>query len=241
MFFDDYPRFFETSETTATRGRLNLRHEAIFAQNRDIFAGATVLDIGSHDGRWALAALSCGAASVIGIEARPDLVEHSVATLGHYGFGADRCRFIAGDVFDAFESNDFDVDVVLCLGYLYHTLRYNELLHGICRANPRHIIIDTASVLMTGDVPAVAIKREPAARQSNAVVDPYTHGDKVLVGQPNMLAIDVMMRSYGFKIDRMSDWAGLLRDNPDLVALGDVNDYVRGIRATVRCSSSDSA
>src|SRR6476661_8939613 len=71
MFFDKYPRFYETSQTTATRGRLNLRYEAIFAENRDIFAGAKVLDIASHDGRWSLAALECGAASVIGIEARP--------------------------------------------------------------------------------------------------------------------------------------------------------------------------
>ena len=178
MFFDDYPRFFDTSTTTATHGRLNLRYEAIFADNRDVFAGAKVLDIGSHDGRWSLAALACGAESVIGIEARPDLVEHSVATLDHYGYGADRCRFIAGDVFDAFADNEFDVDVVLCLGYLYHTLRFNELLtrHSQGQPAPRHhrhrIQHDAACA-----TPVVAVKREPAMRQSNAVADPYTYGD----------------------------------------------------------------
>src|SRR6476646_1019788 len=180
MFFDNYPRFFDTSETTATKGRLNLRYEAIFAENLDIFPGAKVLDIGSHDGRWSLAALACGAASVIGIEARPDLVEHSKNTLGEYGFGDDRCQCIAGDVFDAFNQNDFDVDVVLCLGYLYHTLRFNELLHAIRKSNPRHVIIDTASNLMTAPSPAAAIKREPAMRQSNAVADPFTYDDIVL-------------------------------------------------------------
>jgi predicted nicotinamide N-methyase len=241
MFFDSYPRFFETSETTATKGRLNLRYEAIFAENRDVFPGATVLDIGSHDGRWSLAALACGAKSVIGIEARPDLVEHSNTTLAQYGYGADRCRFIAGDVFEAFRQNDFDVDVVLCLGYLYHTLRFNELLHDIRATNPRHVIIDTASNLMTHDAPAVAVKREPAMRQSNAVADPYTYGDIVLVGQPNMLALDIMMRAYGFTIDSVSDWPGLLRDNPELVALGDVGDYEREIRTTVRCSDTAGA
>ncbi len=238
MFFDDYPRFFETSTTTATHGRLNLRYEAIFADNRDVFAGAKVLDIGSHDGRWSLAALACGAESVIGIEARPDLVEHSVATLGEYGYGADRCRFIASDVFDAFANNEFDVDVVLCLGYLYHTLRFNELLHGIRKANPRHVIIDTASNTMQVALPAVAVKREPAMRQSNAVVDPYTYGDLVLVGQPNLEAIEVMMRAYGFTTDSISDWPGLLRDNPELVAGGEVDDYLREDRLTVRCSDA---
>ena len=238
MFFNAYPRFFDTSETTATKGRLNLRYEAIFAENVDIFPGAKVLDIGSHDGRWSLAALACGAASVIGIEARPDLVEQSKNTLAEYGFGADRCQFIAGDVFDIFSQNNFDVDVVLCLGYLYHTLRFNELLHDIRKTNPRHVIIDTASNLMTHPAPAVTVKREPAMRQSNAVADPFTFGDLVLVGQPNMLAIDLMMRAYGFQVDRVSDWPGLLRDNPDLVALNDVNDYARGKRTTVRCSDT---
>ena len=57
MFFDAYPRFYETSKTSASRGRLNLRYEAIFGENADVFRGARVLDIASHDGRWSLAAL----------------------------------------------------------------------------------------------------------------------------------------------------------------------------------------
>ena len=56
-FFDQYPRFYETSETFAYPSRLNLRHEAIFAENTDIFEGRRVLDIASHGGRWSFAAL----------------------------------------------------------------------------------------------------------------------------------------------------------------------------------------
>ena len=70
MFFDAFPRFYETSQTGDPRERINLRYEAIFAHNADVFQGARVLDIASHDGRWSLAALRTGAAEVIGIEAR---------------------------------------------------------------------------------------------------------------------------------------------------------------------------
>src|SRR4249919_1385884 len=77
MFFDDYPRFAETSRTAASMDRLNLRYEAIFAENRDILDGARVLDIASHDGRWSLAALATGARSVVGVEARPGLVANA--------------------------------------------------------------------------------------------------------------------------------------------------------------------
>ena len=33
MFFDRYPRFYGTSRTAPSSGRLNLRYEAIFAEN----------------------------------------------------------------------------------------------------------------------------------------------------------------------------------------------------------------
>ena len=160
-FFDDYPRFYETSRTAASTGRLNLRYDAIFGQNRDIFAGAKVLDIASHDGRWSLAALACGAESVIGIEARPELAAHAAENLERYGFGTERYSFITGDINQVFDKQSFDVDVVLCLGFLYHTLRYNELLSGIRRANPRHVLIDTQA----RDDAGQGSDRLPAARE----------------------------------------------------------------------------
>jgi hypothetical protein len=238
LFFDQYPRFYETSETTATRGRLNLRYEAIFAENRKLFEGARVLDIASHDGRWSLAALATGAEAVIGIEARPELVQNAVETLGHYGYGSDRAQFIAGDIFSTFATQDFDVDVVLCLGFLYHTMRYNELMHGIRKANPRHVIIDTASSIMMGANPALAVQPGFNARQPPAPRDDYTYGDVVLVGKPNLKAISVIAKSYDYKIDGISDWDGLLRDNPELAALGDVDDYVKHVRTTIRLADT---
>jgi hypothetical protein len=59
-FFDQFPRFYESSETATHPGRLNLRHQAMIGDNLDIFEGAKVLDIASHDGRWSFAALQAG-------------------------------------------------------------------------------------------------------------------------------------------------------------------------------------
>lgn len=235
MFFDEYPRFYETSQTTPDRGRLNLRYEAIFAENREIFEGARVLDIASHDGRWSLAALACGAQSVVGIEARPYLVEYSNDTLAQYGFSPERFTFITGDIYETLEKQTFEVDVVLCLGFLYHTLRYNELLHGIRSANPRHVIIDTISPSMLGNRPNVFVKPEGFVRESNAVADDYAYGDRTVVGQPNLKAIQVMARTYGFEVERLSDWDGLVRDNPGLEG---VDDYARRLRQTIRCTDA---
>jgi hypothetical protein len=231
-FFDFYPRFYETSETSPHRARLNLRYEAIFAENRDIFAGARVLDIASHDGRFSLAALATGATEVICIEARPELVENSHENLAYYGYGPEQARFINGDVFQVLAEQDFDVDVVLCLGFLYHTLRYNELLSGIRRANPRHVVIDTVCrQAVNAGYPAVNLHAEPVAREGNAVADRFSHGERIVVGQPNVRAVRTMMQAYDFAYEGKSDWAGLLRDNPDATH---VDDYAKGLRVTLR-------
>jgi Methyltransferase domain len=231
-FFEQYPRFYTTSSTGLTTARLNLRYEAIFGENRDIFEGASVLDLASHDGRWSLAALANRARSVTGIEARPELVKAAAENLAEYGYGADRASFVAGDVHEVLDTQDLHADVVLCLGFLYHTLRYNELLDGIRRTGARYLIIDTFSPHMTGPVPNVNVLTEDADEEGKAAADTYTHGPSVLVGRPNLAAIQIMLAAYGYRVERLSDWAGLLRDNP---GTDNCDDYANGKRITVRC------
>jgi hypothetical protein len=231
-FFEQYPRFYQTSGTGLTAARLNLRYEAIFAENRDIFAGASVIDIASHDGRWSLAALATGARSVVGIEPRPELVDAATENLAHYGYGADRVRFLTGDAHEVLKTQNLEADVVLCLGFLYHTLRYNELLDGIRRTGARHLIIDTFSPYMMQPTPNVNLVTEYADEEGKAVADAYTYGPKVLVGRPNLAAIQTMVKAYDYEIERLSDWAGLIRDNAKAV---DCDDYANRQRITARC------
>jgi Methyltransferase domain len=237
-FFDQFPRFYRTSSTAPETARLNLRYEAIFGENRDIFAAASVLDLASHDGRWSLAALAAGARSVTGIEARPELVKGAAKNLAGYGYGADRARFITGDVHQVLNTQDFDADVVLCLGFLYHTLRYNELLNGIRRTGARYLIIDTFSPYMMAPVPNVNVITEYADQEGRAAADAYTHGPAVLVGLPNLAAIRTMLGAYGYRVERLSDWAGLLRDNP---TTDDFGDYANQKRVTLRCINTKAA
>jgi SAM-dependent methyltransferase len=237
-FFDQFPRFYRTSSTAPQTARLNLRYEAIVGDNRDIFAGASVLDLASHDGRWSLAALATGARSVTGIEARPELVKGAAKNLAGYGYGPDRARFITGDVHRVLSTQDFDADVVLCLGFLYHTLRYNELLHGIRKSGARYLIIDTFSPYMMAPVPNVNVITEYGDQEGAAAPDAYTCGPSVLVGLPNLAALRTMLGAYGYQVERLSDWAGLLRDNP---STEDFGDYANQKRITIRCVSTKAA
>src|SRR4029453_11965528 len=156
VFADDYPRFIELSEFTPEwqdhrpdrrgaeeqRSRMNERYEALFASNRDIFDGARVLDLASHDGRDSFAALKTGAAHVTGVEVRQSLIDRAQEAFAFYGQDPETYRFVCGDIFEVLEREKFDVDVVLCFGFMYHTYRHTEfmyLLHGLA---PRYLTVD---------------------------------------------------------------------------------------------------
>src|SRR5215213_9549728 len=143
MFAEDYARFMEVSDLTPQPERMNERYEALFASNRDVFEGARVLDLASHDGRYSFAALKAGAAHVTGVEVRQSLVDRAQEAFAFYDQDPETYRFVCGDVFEVLTRERFDVDVVLCFGYLYHTYRHTELMYRLHGLAPRHLIIDT--------------------------------------------------------------------------------------------------
>ncbi len=232
-FFDDYPLFYETSRTAVTRHRLHLRHLAMIEANREILQGARVLDLASHDGRWSFAALQAGAEHVIGLEARAELVGNARSTFAEYGVSEERYELVRGDLFRVLKQRDLAVDVVLCLGFMYHTLRYPDLLRGIAAARPRHCIIDTKVIL--DDKPLVHVLVDKTGVQSNGASDGASHGRHVLAGWPSMPALRLMLDAYDFDIEDEYDWPRLLADDPE--QLRGLGDYVTGNRVTLRCRS----
>ena len=244
MFADDYPRFIETSELSAgrqdrrqrrrsadeQRNRMNERYEAIFASNRDIFDGARVLDLASHDGRYSFAALKTGAAHVTGVEARQSLVDGAEEACAFYGQDPTTYRFVRGDVFEVLAREKFDVDVVLCLGFLYHTYRHTELMYRLHDLAPRHLIVDTMVTRATQPTLKVVRERDVEDIRS-AAQDPYSVG-RVLVLKPSVPALHVLLQSYGFEIESTYDWQGRLAGRPPLPG---VDGYATGGRVTVRC------
>ena len=63
----------------------------------------------------------------------------------------------------------------------------------------------------------------------------FVTGD-VHVGRPDLAAIWTMLAAYGYRVGRLPDWAGLLRDNP-----GATNgaDHANTKRITLRCVNAN--
>ncbi len=228
MFFDDHPRFLDTSSTAQQRSRLNWRHRAIIEDNADLLNDQRIIDIASHDGRWSYAALKAGANHVTGIEVRPELVHHAEQTLAHYRADADSYDFIAGDVFDVLRDAEHEMkaDVVLCLGFLYHTIRYPDLLLGIRDTGARFLVLDTA--VWPGRHRVVRLFAENVESEGNAALGSDTYGGKALIGWPSPSALEFMLESFGFQIVKKFDWHRALYKKK----VKAVGQYRRGRRVT---------
>jgi hypothetical protein len=205
-FFDQYPRFYSTSTVNAGPERLNERYRALIGSNELLIRDKTVLDLASHDGRWSFAALKAGARHVTGIEGRSPLVEFAMATAQAYEIGADRYRFIAGDVFeqlDKLQTNSFDT--VFCFGFLYHTPHHMLLLTKIAQLNPKHLILDTAIDPSTTDCVVRLAKEEVTGGDGGAIAGQPGDPLHALVGRPSRSALELMLTSFGWSFSYY-DW-----------------------------------
>ncbi len=246
-FFDVFDRFLTTSETSAQPVRLNARHSAIFSSLGDCVRGARVLDIASHDGRWAFAALQAGAGHVTGVEPRAELIANAKATFEHYGVSQDRYEFVADDIFAHLSKNEPRSDVVLCLGFLYHTFRHVELFAQMANSKARTIIIDTEIVPRSLDVlsqPQTRIEtlfanqcllqlfKEPVDRQEMAAKDNYTRDGHTIVARPSASAINLISAHFGYDVSYY-DWPSALSHYP--TPPRELADYASGWRTTLAC------
>lgn len=227
MFFDQHPEFLETSHTAASRDRLNMRHLALIEANADILRGHTVVDIASHDGRWSFGALEAGAAKVIGLEGRRSLVRHARRTFRAKGVPSERFRFVQGDAHQLLFRPGIKGEVVMCLGFLYHTARYVELMAGIESTGAEYVIVDSR-VIQT-EAPYVEFRTERTDVQSVAIKDDYALSDRVISAVPSEAALLVMLEAAGYELMRRTDWPALLHEHPGKHSIA---QYATGTRVS---------
>jgi len=212
-FFDDVPRFVETSETGPWLHRLNARYTVLVDANRELISGARVLDLASHDGRFSFAALRAGAAHVVGIEHDPRLVAKAEENFAAYDVPRDAYEFVAGDMFERIRDTP-PCDVVFCFGILYHVNDHLRLLTELADLDPHTIVLDSNVSQRDG---AVIELRSPLAGS------PPPKGSQ-LEGWPTRAALDAMAASLGWELAYF-DWPGSgMADHPKLA------DYAAGRR-----------
>jgi methyltransferase family protein len=225
-FFDEYPRFYETSHIGSDPNRLNTRYQALIEANLDCIRNCSILDLGSHDGRWSFAALKAGADRILGIEARSDFHTRAIETFQSYSIPEDRFSFLLGDVFKRLpEVPPGSIDTVFCFGILYCTSYHQLLLELIANLKPKTLILDTFISTLSDPVielRVVETKGDILASSSGAMLR------TILLGYPSRAALELMLKNAGFYF-RYFDWQGASLE--DWTSL---KDYQGGTRVTLR-------
>ena len=233
-FCDRFPRFLETTETIPSRSRLNARWRAIIGWNAAVLTGGRVLDLGCHDGRWSFAALEAGARHVIGIEARAHLVKKAAENFSYYGVPTGSYDFVTGEAVESLRALKVaSIDVVMCLGFFYHTLEHMRLLLEARRLGAEYIIIDTS--ISAAKEPIVALAFESTEDTRNAVDYGLTGNNKALVGAPSRSGLLAMLDYAGYQAD-FFDW-----QNNAVGDWTDLPDYAAHLRVTVRAQRRKTA
>lgn len=99
-FLKDLPYY---DERDVARERIEKRHEILVTPFKSDICGARVLDLAAHDGRWSYAFAAAGAAEVVGIEGRQDLIDRFA--LFPPKPWTDRITLRCGDIFDALDAD----------------------------------------------------------------------------------------------------------------------------------------
>lgn len=157
-------------------------------------------------------------------------MRHARRTFREKGVPDDAFRFIRGDVHVKLLRSGVKADVVMCLGFLYHTARYVELFKGIRRTRAEHVIIDTR-VLPDTKGPLVELRTEGTGNQALAVRDRYAMGRRAIIGVPSEDAVVLMLEAAGYEVDHRTDWGQLLAEHPDARMIAQYRD---GRRVTFR-------
>jgi 2-polyprenyl-3-methyl-5-hydroxy-6-metoxy-1,4-benzoquinol methylase len=126
------------------QNRFNWRSEILFVHNKSLIEDKTVLDLACNNGRMAYPCLALGAKKIIGVEARQELITEGQEYLENTDF-KNKMEFVQADVFDYLYSAEVEsFDTILCLGFLYHTVRQVDFFRAVKRLSPNNVIIDTS-------------------------------------------------------------------------------------------------
>ncbi|KMP12538.1 hypothetical protein UR09_00270 [Candidatus Nitromaritima sp. SCGC AAA799-A02] len=157
---------FLTTDTRADRWAIPYHPECVNGRigvlldgNRSAVEGKSILDVGSHIGTFAWAALKLGARCVHGIDVEQRTIERCERLFQGEGVPETNYKFDVGDVFEflhGVEENAFDT--VICFGVMYYATEPYRLLKLMARAAKETVLLDT----FTAAYAAVQGKDAPA-------------------------------------------------------------------------------
>lgn len=122
--------------------------------------------------------------------------------------------------------NAGSTDVLMCLGFFYHTLEHMRLLLEARRIGAEYVIIDTG--VSPAREPILALAFESIEDARNSIDYGMTGNKRALVGAPSRSGLVAMLDYAGYETV-FFDW-----QNNQVDDWTDLPDYAAQLRVTVR-------
>lgn len=225
---------FLTHETRKTRWAipyhpecLNARINQLLTENLERIQGKRILDVGSHMGTFAYAALRSGADYIEGIDTEEKMVLLGKELFQQLNVEENKYSMTVCDALQYMENvEEGSFDTVLCLGMLYYTTEPYHLLRLMLRAAKESVILDT----FTAAYAAIQGKDAPQVYENineetlklpimlTALTQPekkdytlphsfdYRSKDLSLITLPSAALLEIWFQSLGVKFKKL-DWS----------------------------------
>ncbi len=123
---------------------LNARINNLLTKNQEFIQEKKVLDVGSHMGTFAYAALESGANFIEGIDTEEKMILLGKELFQELEISQEKYSMKVTNAFEFMENvEEGSFDTVLCLGMLYYTTEPYRLLKLMLRAAKETVILDT--------------------------------------------------------------------------------------------------
>ena len=123
---------------------LNARLDHLLTKNQKYIQGKKILDVGSHMGTFAYAALESGADFIYGIDTEEKMIRLGKELFQELKIEKEKYSMAVGNALEYLENvEEGNFDTVLCLGMLYYTTEPYRLLNLMLRAAKETVILDT--------------------------------------------------------------------------------------------------
>lgn len=222
-FFDVYPRFYNTSLTGSDAEWNNRRYRVLIDGCLDVIDGKRIVDFGSHDGRWAFAALKAGAAHVTCVEPGKILAASTFDNFGEYGIDEAAYEVVQTGAMEYVEKATASADTAFLFGMLTLISEQPAFFGHLKRLGVKNLVIDTH--IIPGETRLLLELFRAQLQDGNAVISEKTQADGWMVGATSSLpALEMMLRHYG--------WAPQALDWSEMQKHPDMNDYSVGRRVS---------
>src|SRR5262249_6294975 len=139
-----------------------------------------------------------------------ELVERAKATFSAYRVPSQQYAFRCGDVVEYLAAPSLgQFDVVLNLGFFYHTLKHLQIIECMMRTNARVLIFDTSLSLSLE--PMIEIRSEHVDDPRNAIDHLGLGRRKAPVGLISRSGLTALLEYVGYDC-RELDWSNFVTD-----------------------------